>query len=83
MKNLHPIHQTPEQRLASVSEKTLAAVEKATQEIVRAVKGKPVPDFSPLIEALDALTKKTEEVKSAVLANTIAVKKVCKQLESK
>lgn len=81
MKNLHPIHQSPEEKLASSSERTVAAVERGTKEVVKAVSSiKPTVDLSPLSRSQDVQNRKLEEVKSATLATNIQLKRIEKLL---
>lgn len=77
MKNLHPIHQSPEQRLASTSERAAVATEsslKKLEEVAKAVRGISLPSSAGTV-------RKLEEVKSAALATNLQLRRIEKLLE--
>lgn len=73
--NKHPIHQTPAEKLATSSLGTLEAIQKNTlkmDEVVRAIHS---ISLTPDVKS----AQKLEEVKSAILANTIILKRLEKK----
>lgn len=77
----HSIHQSPAERLAYSSDRTVAAIQENSQiveSLANYIKTKPADTagFVAMLKAELEGHKKLEEIKSAVLASTIAVKKI-------